>query len=74
MTLRLYHFRYSPDGVHFVRARYRLPASAVRTRWLDYELLDCELRQVGDVAKLSASHLQGGAGVDVLRSRVRTMG
>lgn len=48
MILRLYRFRYSPDGEHWVRARYRAQVPEIRTRWVDYELGDCEVRDVPD--------------------------
>lgn len=48
MILRLYSFRYSPDGEHWVKARYRAQAPEIRTRWLDYEIGNCELRDVPD--------------------------
>jgi hypothetical protein len=47
-TLRMYRFRYSPDGEHWVQARYRLQPAEIRTRYPIHELLDVELRYVPD--------------------------
>jgi hypothetical protein len=44
-VLRMYRFRYSPDGgKHWVLARYRELAPEIRMRHPDHELLDVERR------------------------------
>jgi hypothetical protein len=49
-VLRLYRFRYSPDGgVHWVLARYRELAPEIRMRHPDHELLDVEHRRLPDM-------------------------
>jgi hypothetical protein len=58
----MYRFRYSPDGgEHWVRARYRMDAPAIRCRFPDHELLDCEIRRGPDDPALMRTGIVGAA-------------